>query len=97
MHRGVRPRMDDLYLDQETLKRLVGLRREQAVRCFAGICRRWPLEKRQIQRGAGSHKKLDGDSHGKARARCVGGVSRTELQTDLRKFPGKGCWSRAMA
>ena len=33
-------------LDQATLEWLVGLRGEQAMRCFAGICRRSPLERR---------------------------------------------------
>src|SRR3984893_11560352 len=37
-------------LDQATLEWLVGLRGEQAVRCFAEICRRSPLERRRIQR-----------------------------------------------
>jgi NAD(P)-dependent dehydrogenase (short-subunit alcohol dehydrogenase family) len=46
MHRRVRPRMGDLLLDQAVLEWLVSLRGEQAVRCFAGICRRSPLERR---------------------------------------------------
>jgi len=50
MHRGVRPRMDDLLWTKRVLERLVGLRGEQAVRCFAGICRRSPVARRQIQR-----------------------------------------------
>src|ERR1700760_2718995 len=37
-------------LDQATLERLVSLRGEQAVRCLAGICRRSPLARREIQR-----------------------------------------------
>jgi len=32
------------------LERLFGLRREQALRCVARLCRRSPLERRQIQR-----------------------------------------------
>jgi hypothetical protein len=50
-------------LDHTTLERMVGLRREQAVRCFAGICRRSPLEGRQIQR-AGA--RMGGDKDGRA-------------------------------
>ena len=65
---------------------------------FRWHCRRWPLERRKIERGAGSHKKLGGDSHGKARARCVGDVKLYfSYQTELSKFPGKGWRSRAMA
>src|SRR5271163_1165198 len=37
-------------VDQATLEWLVSLRGEQAVRCLAGICRRSPLERHQIQR-----------------------------------------------
>ena len=40
-------------LGQASLERLFGLRREQALRCVAPLCRRSPLERRQIQR-AGS-------------------------------------------
>ena len=37
-------------LDQASLERLFGLRREQALQCLARLCRRSPLERRQIQR-----------------------------------------------
>ena len=43
------------------LERRVGLRGEQAVRCFVGICRRSPLERRESQRtGAGMGSDKDG-------------------------------------
>jgi NAD(P)-dependent dehydrogenase (short-subunit alcohol dehydrogenase family) len=37
-------------LDQPTVERVVGLCGDQAVRCFAGVCRRSPLGRGQIQR-----------------------------------------------
>jgi short chain dehydrogenase len=47
-------------LDQTNVRRRDGLRREQAMRCFAGLCRRSPLEGRQIQR-AGARMGSDKD------------------------------------
>ena len=82
MHRGVHPRMDDLLWTKEIMERLVGLRREQAVRCIAGICGRSPLERRQIQRAGtrmGSDK--NGRSFGPGRSSpgmCHPGLARHE-------------------
>ena len=49
-HHGVRPRMDDLLWTKRAWSGFSGLRREQALRCFTRLCRRSPLEGRQIQR-----------------------------------------------
>src|ERR1700737_3845012 len=67
-------------LDQATLEWLVGLRGEQAVRCFAGICRRSPLERRESQRtGAWMGSDKDG-----RRFSAGGSASR-------RRNPGVAC------
>ncbi len=67
-------------LDQARLERLVGLRREQALRCSARICRRPALEERPIQR-AGAWMGADEDgrpfSSGRSSPRvCNPGVAR---------------------
>ena len=60
MHRGVRPRMDDLPLDQAIVEWRIGLRGKQAMRCFAGVCRRPMVEGGQVQR-AGAWVSSDKD------------------------------------
>ena len=78
MHRGVRPRMDDLAVDAAVLEWLVGLRGEQAVRCFAGICRRSPLERRESQR-AGARMGSDKDGWPLGAGRSSPGVRNSGL------------------
>src|SRR6266446_2242651 len=60
-------------LDKAILERRVGLRGEQAVRCFVGICRRSPLERRQIQR-AGAWMGSDKDGRPFSTGRSSSGV-----------------------
>ena len=79
MHRGVRPRMDDLLWT----KRPVGLRGEQAVRCFVGVCRRSPLERRESQR-AGAWMGSDKDGR-----RFSAGRSASRMRN-----PGGACHER---
>ena len=73
MHRGVRARMDDLLWTKATLERLVSLRGEQAVRCFAGICRRSPVARRQIQ-CAGTWMGSDKDGRSFSAGRSASGM-----------------------
>ncbi len=70
-------------VDQATLEWLVGLRREQAVRCFAGICRRSPLERRQSQR-AGAWMGSDKDGRPFSAGRSASGM----------RNPGVACHER---
>ena len=61
-HHGVRPRMDDLLWTKRAWSGFSACR-EQALRCFARLCRRSTLERRQIQR-AGAW--LGGDKDGRS-------------------------------
>jgi hypothetical protein len=70
-------------LDQASLERLFGLRREQALRCFARLCRRSPLERRQIQ-CAGAWVGSNKDGRPLSTGRSSSGV----------RNPGLACYER---
>jgi short chain dehydrogenase len=83
-HHGVRLRMDDLlWTKRSFLELLFGLCGEQALRCFAGLCRRSPLERRQIQ-CAGAWMGSDKDGRPLSAGRSSSGV----------RNPGLACYER---
>ena len=65
------------------VERPVSLRGEQAVRCFAGICRRSPLARRHIQR-AGTWMGGNKDGRPFSARRSSSGVRHPELACDER-------------
>ena len=73
-------------LDHAILERLFGLRGEQALRCFARLCRRSPLERRQIQ-CAGAWMGSDKDGRPLSAGRSSSGV----------RNPGLACYERRRA